>query len=75
MVRREKLTIVSVKLKKHFLVARSIYAKTARLVEVVSPNVLRIENSGRQEEVQLIGLMDMSPKAHGKMRAEIQKNK
>ena len=73
MVRREKLTIVSVKLKKHFFSREKYTQKTARLVEVVSPNVLRIENSGRQEEVQLIGLMDMSPKAHGKMRAEIQK--
>ena len=64
----------SVSKTKKALFSRENYTqKTARLVEVVSPNVLRIENSGRQEEVQLIGLMDMSPKAHGKMRAEIQK--
>ncbi len=61
------------KTKKALFSRKKYTQKTARLVEVVSPNVLRIENSGRQEEVQLLGLMDMSPKAHGKMRAEIQR--
>ena len=56
------------------LFSRAKYSqKVARLIEVVSPNVIRIDNSGKQEEVQLLGLMDMSPKAHGKMRAEIQR--
>ncbi|MEE2923574.1 MAG: thermonuclease family protein [bacterium] len=64
----------SVSKTKKALFSRERYSqKTARLIEVVSPNVLRVDNSGRQEEVQLLGLMDMSPKAHGKMRAEIQK--
>jgi len=64
----------SVSKTKKALFSREKYTqKTARLIEVVSPNILRVENSGRQEEVQLLGLMDMSPKAHGKMRAEIQK--
>lgn len=47
--------------------------KTARFIEVVSPNTIRIESSGTHEDVQLLGLMDMSPKAHSKLRSEIQK--
>ena len=64
----------SVSKTKKALFSRDKYTqKTARLVEVVSPNLIRIENSGHQEEVQLLGLMDMSPKAHGKMRAKIRR--
>ena len=68
MAKLEKQTTASAvcKRKKHFLVERDIAKKTARLIEVVSPNVLRVDNSGRQEEVQLLGLMDMSPKRTAK---------
>ena len=47
--------------------------KSARFVEVVSPNTVRVDVSGKHENVQLLGLMDMSPKAHGKLRSDIQK--
>ena len=50
---RKKRTTASAKQKSTF--SREKYSqKTARLIEVVSPNVLRVDNSGRQERSSTI---------------------
>lgn len=59
--------------KKALFSREKFFHKAARFVEVLSPNTVRIDISGKRENIQLLGLMDISPKAHAKLRSDIQK--